>query len=108
MNCPKCDGETESEIERSFFKVGDVYDVSRCLNCGFEFYEIYRKQGKWKKWYESVGAFERKTNDMESPREEISQTAEGYTEHTEPLRKKTEYRLPSYSSSSVVYPSWYR
>jgi hypothetical protein len=30
-----------------------------------------------------------------------------YAEHVEPLRKKTKYRLPSYSSTSVVYP-WYR
>lgn len=80
-------------VERSFFKVGEVYDVSRCLDCGFEFYEVYRKQGKWKRWYESAGVSERYTNDMESPTEEMSQT---------------EYRLPYYSSTSVVYPSGYR
>ena len=111
MDCLKCNGETESEIERSFFKIGcftlfTKSDVSRCLDCGFEFYQIYRKHGKWKKWYESVGVSERYTNDMESPTEEMSQTIEGSTEHLQPSRKKTEYRLPYYSSTSVVYPSW--
>jgi hypothetical protein len=48
MNCPKCNGEAESEIQHSDFKVGEVVDVSRCLDCGFEFYEVYRKHGKWK------------------------------------------------------------
>jgi hypothetical protein len=51
MICPKCNGETESEIQHSSFKVNEVNDISRCLNCGFEFYQIYRKQGKWKEWY---------------------------------------------------------
>jgi predicted RNA-binding Zn-ribbon protein involved in translation (DUF1610 family) len=50
MNCPKCDGETESEIQRSGFKASEVNEVSRCLNCGFKFYEVYRKAGKWKEW----------------------------------------------------------
>ncbi len=108
MDCPKCNGETESEIERSFFKVGEVYDVSRCLDCGFEFYEVYRKQGKWKRWYESAGVSERYINDMESPREGMSQTTERHEQDMKPLRKKTEYKLPSHSSTSVVYPSWYR
>ena len=54
MNCPKCNGETESELQHSYFIVGEVVDVSRCLNCGFKFYEVYRKQGKWKEWYEDV------------------------------------------------------
>ncbi|NAL78040.1 hypothetical protein [Nitrososphaera sp. AFS] len=90
-------------VERSFFKVGEVYDVSRCLDCGFEFYEVYRKQGKWKRWYESAGVSERYTNDMESPRQEMGQTIERYAEDMKHLRKKTEYRLPSYSSTSMVY-----
>jgi hypothetical protein len=108
MDCPKCNGETESELEHSSFKADEVNDVSRCLDCGFEFYQIYRKHGKWKKWYESVGVSERHANDMESPRKEVSQTIERHAGHMEPLRKKSEYRLPSYSSTSVVYPSWYR
>ena len=108
MDCPKCNGETESEIQHSSFKVNEVNDVSRCLDCGFEFYEVYRKQGKWKRWYESAGGSERYINDMESPREGMSQTTERHEQDMKPLRKKTEYRLPSYSSTSVVYPSWYR
>lgn len=51
MDCPKCDRETEREIERTFFKIGELVDVSRCLDCKFEFYEGYRKQGKWKEWH---------------------------------------------------------
>lgn len=62
-------------------------DVSRCLNCGFEFYEVYRKHGKWREWHEHTGVSERYTNDME-PTEEVSKTIEGSTEHLQPLRKK--------------------
>jgi hypothetical protein len=87
MNCPKCNGETESEIQHSYFKVGEVVDVSRCLNCGFKFYEVYRKHGNWKEWHEDVREFDRYTNDMET------------------LREKIEYKLPVYSSTSVVCPS---
>ena len=93
MDCPKCGGETENELEHSYFKADEVNDVSRCLDCGFEFYQVYRKHGKWREWHEHTGVSERYTNDMESPTEEMSQT---------------EYRLPYYSSTSVVYPSGYR
>ena len=93
MTCPKCNGETESEIQHSSFKVDEVNDVSRCLNCGFKFYQVYRRHGKWKEWHEHTGVSERHTNEMESPTEKMNQT---------------EYRLPYYSSTSVVYPSWYR
>jgi uncharacterized Zn finger protein len=93
MNCPKCGGETESELQHSHFKADEVNDVSRCLNCGFEFYQVYRKHGKWREWDEHAGVSERYTNDMEPQTEEMGQT---------------EYRLPHYSSTSVVYPSWYR
>jgi hypothetical protein len=108
MDCPKCNGETESKVEHSYIKADEVVDVSHCLNCGFKFYQVCRKHGKWKKWYEGSGVSERYVNDMESLREEMSQTMERYADHTEPIRKRTEYRLPSYSSTSVVYPSWYR
>lgn len=108
MDCPKCNGETESEVERSYFKTDEVIDVSRCLDCGFQFYQVYRKHGKWKEWYDNIGVFERYANSMESLREEMSQTMESYAEHMEPLREKHGYKLPSYSSTSVVYPSWYR
>lgn len=50
----------------------------------------------------------RYTNDMEFLKEVMSQTMEGRAEHMGPLRKKTGYRLPYYSSSFVVYPFWYR
>jgi hypothetical protein len=72
MDCPICYGETENELQHSYFKADEVNDVSRCLNCGFEFYQIYRKHGKWKKWYEHTGVSERFTNDMEPPTEEVS------------------------------------
>ena len=108
MNCPKCNGETESELQDSCFKADEVYDVSRCLNCGFKFYQVYRKHGKWKEWHEHAGVSESYTNDMESPREEMNPTTDKYAEHVEPLREKTEYGLPCYSSTSVVFPSWYR
>ena len=52
MNCPKCDVETESEIQRSGFIASEVNEISRCLKCRFEFYEVYRKAGKWKEWHE--------------------------------------------------------
>jgi hypothetical protein len=29
MDCPKCDGETESELQHSYFKADEVNDVSR-------------------------------------------------------------------------------
>jgi hypothetical protein len=93
MDCPKCNGETESELQYNNFKADEVVDVSRCSDCGFEFYQTYRKHRKWREWHERTGASERYTKDMESPTEEMSQT---------------EYRLPHYSSTSVVYPSWYR
>jgi uncharacterized Zn finger protein len=52
MDCPKCSGETESELEHSYFKADEANDVSRCLNCGFEFYQVYRKHGKWRERHE--------------------------------------------------------
>jgi hypothetical protein len=30
MDCPKCGGETENELEHSYFKADEVNDVSRC------------------------------------------------------------------------------
>ena len=81
MDCPKCNGETESELQRIYFKAEEVVDVSRCLDCGFGFYEVYRKHGRWKEWYEHAGVSEGYTNDTESLREEMSQTMEGYAEH---------------------------
>jgi Zn ribbon nucleic-acid-binding protein len=44
MDCPKCHGITESELQHSYFKADEVKDVSRCVDCGFKFYQIYRKQ----------------------------------------------------------------
>lgn len=89
MDCPKCNGVTYNELQNRSYKAGEVVDVSLCLDCGFEFYQVSEKY----------------TIDTESPIEEMSQTIEEDAEHIEPIKKKTEYRLPYYSSMSVVYPS---
>lgn len=92
MDCPKCDGEKENELQHSYFKADEVVDFSHCLNCGFKFYQVYRKYGSGGTGM-NIPEHERYTNDMKSPTKEMSQT---------------EYRLPYYSSTSVVYPSSYR